>query len=203
MVESQHSSSNINDSAFGLKEKFSVFSGTGEKKFGSAFNHLESTNHSSSWTSADKYSDYNSEALSSSSHGPPSPPASGRRSRPSFLDSIQISKGPSSSLPLFGTEKDDISSSKVYPVDGLGSSVPHRFTNTSVTSGDGVGLFNHIAEKKNDFFSQKQNEDFAALEQVHFLLVFSYTFALFWLIELSLISFVGGMGDKVNICVLD
>ncbi|XP_057772167.1 protein BLISTER [Salvia miltiorrhiza] len=163
-LESQRSSSNINDSAFGLKEKFSVFSGMGEKKFGSAFNHLESTNHSSSWTSDEKYSDYNSEALSSSNRGPPSPPASGRRSRPSFLDTIQISKGPSSSPTLFGTEKDDISSSKVYPVDGLGSSAPQRFTNTPVTSGDGVGLFN-ITENKHDFFSQKQNEDFAALEQ--------------------------------------
>ncbi|KAL1548319.1 protein BLISTER [Salvia divinorum] len=162
-IEPQHSSSNISDPTIELKEKFSVFSGMEGKKFGSAFNHSESTNNSSLWTSDNKYADYNSEALSSSNRGPPSPPASGRRARPSFLDSIQISKGPSSSLPRFGTEKDDISSSKVYPVDGLGSSVPHRFTNTPV-SGDGVGLFN-ITEQKHDFFSQKHNEDFAALEQ--------------------------------------
>lgn len=160
----ESSSSNINDPAFGFKQKFSMFSGTGEKKIGSAFNHLESTNHSSSWTSDEKISGYNSEAQSSMNHGPPSPPASGRRSRPSFLDSIQISKGPSSS-PLLGTEKTDLSSSKVYPVDGLGSSVSQRLASTSVASGDGVGLFNHIMEDKHNFFSQKQNEDFAALEQ--------------------------------------
>lgn len=173
MVEPQHSSSNISDPAIGLKEKFSVFSGMEGKKFGSAFNHSESTNNSSLWTSDNK-SDYNSETLSSSNRGPPSPPASGRRTRPSFLDSIQISTGPSSSPPLFGTEKDDISSSKVYPVDGLASSVPNRFTNTPFSSGDGVGLFN-ITEQKHDFFSQKQNEDFAALEQVRILLVVSFT----------------------------
>ncbi|XP_042050643.1 protein BLISTER-like [Salvia splendens] len=162
-IEPQHSSSNISDPAIGLKEKFSVLSGMEGKKFGSAFNHSESTNNLFLWTSDNK-SDYNSETLSSSNRGPTSPPASGRRTRPSFLDSIQISKGPSSSPPLFSTEKDDISSSKVHPVDGLASSVPHRFTNTTFSSGDGVGLFN-ITEQKHDFFSQKQNEDFAALEQ--------------------------------------
>lgn len=176
----ESSSSNINDAAFGFKQKFSMFSGTGEKKIGSAFNHLESTNHSSSWTSDEKISGYNSEAQSSLNHGPPSPPASGRRSRPSFLDSIQISKGPSSS-PLLGTEKTDLSSSKVYPVDGLGSSVSQRLASTSVASGDGVGLFNHIMEDKHNFFSQKQNEDFAALEQVHILLVFSRTCPFFFI----------------------
>lgn len=180
MIESHHSSSNIDDPAFGFKQKFSMFSGTGEKKIGSTFNHLESTNHSSSWTSDEKFSGYNSEAQSSLNHGPPSPPASGRRSRPSFLDSIQISKSPSSS-PLLGTEKTDLSSSKVYPVDGLGSSVSQRLASTSVASSDGVGLFNnHIMEDKHNFFSQKQNEDFAALEQVHILLVFSRTCPFFW-----------------------
>ncbi|KAH6770252.1 hypothetical protein C2S52_015055 [Perilla frutescens var. hirtella] len=163
--ESHHSPSNIHDSAFGFKQKFSTFPEMGEKKFGSAFNHLESTNHSSSWTSDEKYSDYNSDARSSSNHRPPSPPAFGRRSRPSFLDSIQISKGPSSSPPLFGTEKADLSSSKVYPEDGLGSSVSQRLTNNLVASGDEIGLFNHVTENKHGFFSQKQNEDFAALEQ--------------------------------------
>lgn len=189
MVESQHFSSNTNDLAF--KEKFSVYSGMAEKKFGSVFNHLESQNHSSLLTTDEKNSDYNSEARRSSNHGPPSPPASGRRSRPSFLDSIQISKGPSSSPPLFGTEKDDILSSKVYPVDGLGSSVPQRGTNTSAAPEDGVGLFNHITGNKHDFFSQKQNEDFAALEQVHIVLVFScpFHFILCFLIEWCLFSF--------------
>lgn len=173
MIESLHPNSNIIDSAFGLKQKFSAFSDMGEKRYSGSVGHMKSMIHSSSWTSDHKYSDYNSAAQSSSNHAPPSPPAAGRRSRPSFLDSIQISKGRSSSPPLFGTEKADSSSSKVYPVDGLGSSVSQRSANTSVASGDGVGLFNHIMENKHDFFSQKQNEDFAALEQVYLLHFFS------------------------------
>ncbi|KAI3469894.1 hypothetical protein Pfo_026557 [Paulownia fortunei] len=163
--ESLHSTSNITDSAYGLKQKFSAFSDVGEKKFSGAVDHMGSMNHSSPLTSDHRYADYNPDARSSSNHAPPSPPAAGRRSRPSFLDSIQISKGPSSSPPLFGAEKADKSDSKVYPMDGLGSSVSQRSGNSSVASGEGFGLFNHVMENKHDFFSQKQNEDFAALEQ--------------------------------------
>ncbi|KAL7105662.1 hypothetical protein ACP275_07G057900 [Erythranthe tilingii] len=161
--ESLRPTSNISDS-FGLKQKFSSFSDSGEKKFG-AVDHMESISNSSPWISENRYADYSSDTRSSSNYAPPSPPTSGRRSRPSFLDSIQVSKGPSLSPPLFAAEKADTSSSKVHPVDGLGSSISQRFDNLSVASGNGVGLFNHVMENKQDFFSQKQNEDFAALEQ--------------------------------------
>ncbi|KAK6130509.1 hypothetical protein DH2020_035767 [Rehmannia glutinosa] len=159
------STSNITDSAFGLRQKLSALSDMGEKKFSGAVDHMGSINHSLPWSSDHRSADYNSDARSSSNHAPPSPPAAGRRSRPSFLDSIQISKGPSSSPPLFDAEKADKSDSKVYPVDGLGPSFSQQSGNSSVASGDGVGLFNHVVENKHDFFSQKQNEDFAALEQ--------------------------------------
>ncbi|KAL0414152.1 UNVERIFIED_CONTAM: protein BLISTER [Sesamum radiatum] len=94
-----------------------------------------------------------------------SPYQAGRRNRPSFLDSIQIAKGPLSSPPLFGAEKADTLKPKVFPVDGLESSVSQRSANSSVAAGDGVGLFNHVSESKYDFFPSKQNDDFAALEQ--------------------------------------
>ncbi|EYU43797.1 hypothetical protein MIMGU_mgv1a001818mg [Erythranthe guttata] len=163
VIESLRPTSNISDS-FGLKQKFSSFSDSGEKKFG-AVDHMESMSNSSPWISENRYADYSSDTRSSSNYAPPSPPTSGRRSRPSFLDSIQVSKGPSLSPPLFAAEKADTSSSKVHPVDGLGSSVSHRSDNITIASGNGVGLFNHVMENKQDFFSQKQNEDFAALEQ--------------------------------------
>ncbi|PIN04114.1 hypothetical protein CDL12_23349 [Handroanthus impetiginosus] len=165
VTESPHSASNITGSTFELKHKLSAASDIVKEKFSGGVDNVRMMNHSSPWTSDHRYADYDSDARSSSNHAPLSPPAGGRRSRPSFLDSIQISKGPSSSTPLSGAEKADAWSSKVYPVDGLGPSVSQRSATSSVASGVGLGLFNHVTENKNDFFSQKQNEDFAALEQ--------------------------------------
>ncbi|KAL0349079.1 UNVERIFIED_CONTAM: 7-hydroxymethyl chlorophyll a reductase, chloroplastic [Sesamum angustifolium] len=134
-------------------------------KLSGSDDYMGSVNQSYPWTSDNRYADYNSDARSSSSHAPSSPPAAGRRNRPSFLDSIQITKGPLSSPPLFGAEKADMSKPKVFPVDGLESSGSQRSANSSVAAGDGVGLFNHVSENKYDFFPSKQNDDFAALEQ--------------------------------------
>ncbi|KAL6517132.1 hypothetical protein OROHE_017838 [Orobanche hederae] len=147
--DSLHSTSSTADSAFGLNQKLPVSSDMGDKKFSGAIGCMGSINHSSSWTSDHKYEDYNYDGPSLSNHAPVSQSAAGRRSRPSFLDSIQI---PSPALSV--AEKAVKLDSTVYPVDGLGSS-----------SGDGVGLFNNVVENKHNFFSQKQNEDFAALEQ--------------------------------------
>ncbi|KAG8369744.1 hypothetical protein BUALT_Bualt14G0045600 [Buddleja alternifolia] len=163
--ESLHSTTSTTNSAFGLGQKFTAFSDMREKNISGSVGYMGSMNHSSPWTSDNRYTDYNSDARSSSDHAPQSPPAAGRRNRPSFLDTIQISKGHSSSPPLFGAANADSSSSKVYPMDGLGSSVSHRSTNSSLGTGDGAGLFNHVVENKHDFFPQKPNEDFAALEQ--------------------------------------
>ncbi|KAL6581958.1 hypothetical protein OROMI_005972 [Orobanche minor] len=147
--DSLHSTSSTADSAFGLNQKLRVSSDMGDKKFSGAIDYMGSINHSSSWTSDHKYDDYNYDGRNLSNHAPVSQSAAGRRSRPSFLDSIQIS-----SPALSVAEKAVKLDSTVYPVDGLGSS-----------SGDGVGLFNNVVENKHNFFSQKQNEDFAALEQ--------------------------------------
>ncbi|KAL0388282.1 UNVERIFIED_CONTAM: protein BLISTER [Sesamum radiatum] len=163
--ESLRSTSNVTNSAFGHKQKFPAFSDLGEKKLSGSDDYMGSVNQSYSWTSDNRYADYNSDARTSSSHAPSSPPAAGRRNRPSFLDSIQITKGPLSSPPLFGAEKADMSKPKVFPVDGLESSGSQRSANSSVAAGDGVGLFNHVSENKYDFFPSKQNDDFAALEQ--------------------------------------
>ncbi|KAJ9538716.1 hypothetical protein OSB04_031449 [Centaurea solstitialis] len=90
----------------------------------------------------------------------------GRRSRPSFLDSI-VSRNSSTSL----SEEDKANpfSSKVYPMDAPPASSDSRnFTNSSVSNmGD---LFRQSVneldlERRNNFQSTKQNEDFAALEQ--------------------------------------
>ncbi|KAK4406031.1 protein BLISTER [Sesamum angolense] len=163
--ESLRSTSNVTNSAFGHKQKFPAFSDLGEKKLSGSDDYMGSVNQSYPWTTDNRYADYNSDARSSSSHAPSSPPAAGRRNRPSFLDSIQITKGPLSSPPLFGAEKTDMSKPKVFPVDGLESSGSQRSANSSVAAGDGVGLFNHVSENKYDFFPSKQNDDFAALEQ--------------------------------------
>ncbi|KAL0456856.1 UNVERIFIED_CONTAM: protein BLISTER [Sesamum latifolium] len=135
-LESLRSTSNVTNSAFGHKQKFSAFSDLGEKKLSGSDDHMGSVNQSSPWTLDDRYADYNNDARSTSSHAPSSPPAAGRRNRPSFLDSIQITKGPLSSPPLFGAEKADTSKPKVFPVDGLESSVSQRSANSSVAAGD-------------------------------------------------------------------
>ncbi|KAL3628063.1 hypothetical protein CASFOL_028165 [Castilleja foliolosa] len=157
--ESLRSASSTTDSVNELKQKSYAFSDVGEKKLSGSTDYMGSINLSSPWTSDNRYADHSSDARSSS------PPASVRRSRPSFLDSIQISKVPSSSPAHSGMEKTDKSDSKVYPVDSLRSSFTQQPGNSSIASGDGVGLFNNVVENKHDFFPQKQNEDFAALEQ--------------------------------------
>ncbi|KAK4482512.1 hypothetical protein RD792_009671 [Penstemon davidsonii] len=162
--ESVRSTPDTTNFALVARQKNSVLSDMGEKNFSRSMAHIGSVNHSSPGTSDHRY-EYNFDARSSSNHAPPSPPAAGRRSRPSFLDSIQIPKGPSSSPPLFAEAKADSSSSKAYLMDVLGSSVSQRSANSSIAFGDGVDLLNHVTENKHDFFSRKQNEDFAALEQ--------------------------------------
>lgn len=144
----------------------------GENKFGESVSRVGSTNDVSPWTKSPGNVAFSSDTQTSSNHALPSPPATGRRSRPSFLDSINISRGPSASPPLIVEAKTDSFSSKVYPVGSLGSSVPQDTANSFVASSNGVDLFNHVMENsmenKHDLYSRKQNEDFAALEQVFY-----------------------------------
>ncbi|KAL2506514.1 blister [Abeliophyllum distichum] len=164
--DSVYSATNVRNSTFGVGPKFPVMR---ENKFSGSVAHGGSTYNPSPWAESHGYADFSSDTQSSSNHALPSPPATGRRSRPSFLDSINISRGPSASPPLFGAATTDSSSSKVYPMDSLGSSFPQNTANSSIASGNGVDPFNHVmensVENKHDFYSEKQNEDFAALEQ--------------------------------------
>ncbi|PHT85491.1 hypothetical protein T459_07597 [Capsicum annuum] len=126
----------------------------------------------SSWALNSKYDGF--DARSSSSYSQMSLPitgATGRRT-PSFLDSINISKVSAASPPSIGSVTTDTYDSIGYPKDTLGLSNSENLTNSSKFSGNGSDLYKHAAEKdignmdnRNPFYSQKQNEDFAALEQ--------------------------------------
>ncbi|XP_060181808.1 protein BLISTER isoform X4 [Lycium barbarum] len=122
----------------------------------------------SSWASDIKYDGFSFDAKSSSRYSQMSPPTDGTTGRrsPSFLDSINISKVSAASPPSIGSITSDTYDSMVYPRDTLGLS------NSSKFSGNGLDLYKHAVEKdmgnmdnRQPFYSQKQNEDFAALEQ--------------------------------------
>ncbi|XP_075085512.1 protein BLISTER isoform X2 [Nicotiana tabacum] len=127
----------------------------------------------SPWASDSKYDGFSFDARSSSSYSQMSPPttgATGRRS-PSFLDSINISKVSAASLPSIGSFATD-TYDLVHPKDSLGSSNSENLTKPSKITGNGVDPYKHAVEKdvgnmdsRHSFYSQKQNEDFAALEQ--------------------------------------
>ncbi|KAJ8539705.1 hypothetical protein K7X08_013957 [Anisodus acutangulus] len=130
------------------------------------------TNNYSSWASDSKYDGISSEARSSSSNSKLSPPTVGRRSRPSFLDSINISKVPAVSPSPSESVSADKFDPKVHPVDTLESSNSRNMMNSSTFSISGSDQLNRHTEKDTgnmdnhyQSFAQKQNEDFAALEQ--------------------------------------
>ncbi|KAJ8547148.1 hypothetical protein K7X08_010734 [Anisodus acutangulus] len=128
----------------------------------------------SSWASDSKDDGFSFDARSFSSYSQMSPPTAGvigRRS-PSFLDSINISKVSAASPPSIGSVTTDTYDSIVYPKDTLGFSNSENLTNSSKFSANGLDLYKHAVEKdmgnmdsRHQFYSQKQNEDFAALEQ--------------------------------------
>ncbi|XP_049344507.1 protein BLISTER isoform X3 [Solanum verrucosum] len=128
----------------------------------------------SSWTSDSKYDGFSFDARSSSSYSQMSPSTAGATGRrtPSFLDSINISKVSAASPPSIGSVTTDTYDSMAYPRDTLGLSNSENLTNSSKFSGNGSDLYKHAVEKdmgnldnRHPFYSQKQNEDFAALEQ--------------------------------------
>ncbi|XP_073124750.1 protein BLISTER-like [Henckelia pumila] len=161
---SVRSSPNMTRSVFGVGQKISEFPDMEEKKVSGSTGHMGGFDRSTPWISNNRYSDQSDTQLWSN-RAPQSPTVSGRRSRPSFLDSIQISKAPASSPPLFGETKVDSSSSKVYPMDGLAELVSPKSVSSYIASSNEVDRFSHITESKHDLLSRKQNEDFAALEQ--------------------------------------
>lgn len=142
-------------SATSIGQRLSVFPDTGENIICSSVDHTGSMNRSSSWIGNHINDEFGSNAQRSSNNASSPPSLAGKRSRPSFLDSIHISKGPSSPPPHFGKSKIDISRSKVF----------QKSATSLIDSGNAVESSNHFEDSKNDFFLQRPNEDFSALEQ--------------------------------------
>ncbi|KAJ0488408.1 putative protein BLISTER [Helianthus annuus] len=117
------------------------------------FHHQANETSSSLWSSESISTNSRSEAIPSYNQASMSPGLAGRRSRPSFLDLINVSKNAETDK-----DKDNPFSSKVHPVDA-------RVTSDSQNSVFRQGIGEFEMEKKNGFDSTKQNEDFAALEQ--------------------------------------
>ncbi|GJR01535.1 hypothetical protein Tco_0524519 [Tanacetum coccineum] len=128
------------------------------------FNHHPVSDSSSSWSSESISNSFRPEAVPSYNQTNMSSGSAGRRSRPSFLDSITVSRN-SSATSLANAETDKASpfSSKVYPVDAPVSSSTQSLINSSSIANLGINEFN--MDTRNNFNSTKHNEDFAALEQ--------------------------------------
>ncbi|WJX17300.1 hypothetical protein P8452_07230 [Trifolium repens] len=133
-----------------------------------------------------KYDSTGYEARNSSNHTPihsVSTESSARKSRPSFLDSINVTK-PSMGSPFHQPEKDASKFSHLESSgnDTSGSTYFHKPAEETKT----VGLFSNLTtapvfnnsqdtlmihakengmEKKHDYYSSSQNEDFSTLEQ--------------------------------------
>ncbi|CAN4095677.1 unnamed protein product [Withania somnifera] len=130
------------------------------------------TNNSPSWASDSKYDRISSEVRSSPSNSKLSPPTVAKRSRPSFLDSINISTVPVVSPSPTESVSADRFDPKVHPMDTLELSNSRNMINSSTFLVNGSNQLDHHTEKDSgnmaDYyhsFAQKQNEDFAALEQ--------------------------------------
>ena len=211
MVDSVHPIATATQSAFGIGQdvhgvvdlNVHMLSNKGDKKLSSSFGYLPSTHGASPLTSESSSTSLGFDVRGSSNHLPlnsVTPETNTRRSRPSFLDSINVPRVPSA--PLFAlaepvkAESFVPSSLKINGMDVLGSSastklltesenfepftksgnsnVPSPFEhsiNSSASVGNGVEMLRHgldqnRLERKFEFHSLKQNEDFAALEQV-------------------------------------
>lgn len=137
----------------------------GERNYNKLFNHHPVSESSSSWSSESLSNSFRPEAVPSYNQTNMSSGSAGRRSRPSFLDSITVSRNSSAtSLANAETDKANPFSSKVYPVDAPVSSNTQSFVNPSSVSNFGINEYN--VDTRNSFNSTKHNEDFAALEQV-------------------------------------
>ena len=134
-----------------------------------------------------KYDSIGYEMRNSSNHSPinsASTDSSSRKLRPSFLDSLNVAR-PSMGSPFHQPEQDasKFSNLESSSNDTSGSTYFHKPPEDSKT----VGLFSNLTsapvfsnnqdmlmistkengmEKKHDFYSSSQNEDFSSLEQV-------------------------------------
>lgn len=155
-----------------------------ERKLGSVFNELPSTQSATSQLSGDSSSDFRSDLNSSSNSIP-------RKPRPSFLDSLNGTRS-SPSLPSKSVEPEEpvMRNSLNFSSIDAGNSNPFRHINNGdvgafsiprASPGPDVPMhsispsplaFNSESrageqsiESKPEFYTSKQNDDFAALEQ--------------------------------------
>ncbi|XP_059652542.1 protein BLISTER-like [Cornus florida] len=142
------------------------------------------------WPSQSRSPGFSFDVRSSSNYVPVYPDVAEtntRRSRPSFLDSINMPRLFSASFQPTEQENAESFSSKFHDMDiSLASSVSEKSLTetermepfptlnhsmkTSFSASNGDDMYRYSAnenrtERKQDFFSQKQDEDFAALEQ--------------------------------------
>ncbi|KAI3715443.1 hypothetical protein L6452_22425 [Arctium lappa] len=144
-----------------LGHRYPPLSAVGDRNYNNLVDHPASESSSSFTVSTS----FRTEAVPSHNQTSLSPSVAGRRSRPSFLDSI-VSRNSSTSLSE--ADKANPFSSKVYPVDAPVSSDSKNFMDSSVANTSDLfrqGVNEIDLERRNDFHSTKQNEDFAALEQ--------------------------------------
>ncbi|MBA0879787.1 hypothetical protein Goshw_005476 [Gossypium schwendimanii] len=178
-----------------------MISDFGEGKFSSSSGGFPSLHVPSIQTSGS--SEFSFDARSSSSHAPLHSVAndtSSRRSRPSFLDSLNVSGASSGSLfqhneptkEVFASQSSQFNTSNTMgssPFERPSTEIGNAGTYSKLgfsdfpsgneysgyfsapASGNGdlsklIVANENILEKKHDFYSTKQNEDFAALEQV-------------------------------------
>lgn len=145
--------------------------GIDERKFSSSVGHL--TSESNPFNSKDSiYSSSNYDGRGSSNQEPVDPFMIGtntRRSRPSFLDSINTSRISSAPIPKIEPQNVESSNLDFHTTDAQASSTSQDSIN-AFGSSNGHSLFRHDGSRNNfesshSFYSTKQNEDFAALEQ--------------------------------------
>uniref|UniRef100_A0A5B7B7R9 BLISTER n=1 Tax=Davidia involucrata TaxID=16924 RepID=A0A5B7B7R9_DAVIN len=181
-----------------LKSNNTMISDMREKKLSSSVGHLPSANGSPLWPSESRSTGFSFDSRSSSNHVPLYPAVAEtntRRSRPSFLDSNNMPRVSSASLPLPEPEKAESFSSEVHNMGIMASTASEKsFTEiermepfsklripnassafehsaiSSVSAGNEGDLHRHSVnensmERKHDFYSRKQDEDFSALEQ--------------------------------------
>ncbi|KAL1806374.1 hypothetical protein ACET3Z_029442 [Daucus carota] len=165
--------SNYKDLRASDSKSFSSFTNGGidERKFSSSVGHL--TSASSPFNSKESgYSSANFDGRNPSSQVTADAFVGGtntRRSRPSFLDSINTSRISSAPIPQGESQNVESSNSEVHSVNAQAASASQDSIN-AFGSSNGHHLFRHDGSGNNfdsthSFYSTKQNEDFAALEQ--------------------------------------
>ncbi|KAJ0744898.1 putative protein BLISTER [Helianthus annuus] len=136
-------------------------SSAGDMNHDNRFEHPASDSNSYFKSSESISTNFSSEAVPSHNQTSMSAVLAGRRSRPSFLDSVNVSGNADADKP-------NPFSSKVHPVDARGSFDSQNVMNDSVADvADQFrkGINELDMEKRSNYNSTKQNEDFAALEQ--------------------------------------